>query len=72
MEEFKIGDKVKLNDLYFKEGRKYFGRNLRYINNFVKTVVKIYPPLLCNNDAGVVVLEDDISICTTFLEKVKE
>ena len=37
----KIGDKVKLNDRYMNEGRRYFGNKLQYKNNFSKTIIKI-------------------------------
>jgi hypothetical protein len=39
--DFKIGDQVKLNDKYYREGGLYFGRDLRYKNNFLKEIINI-------------------------------
>jgi hypothetical protein len=40
--KFIVNDKVKLSDLYFTEGRKLFGKKLKYFNGYRK-ILKVYP-----------------------------
>ena len=73
--KYKVGDVLSINDEYIKQGKLYFGKNLKN-KNFVGKVEKVYENTHDDKDGfgdvwqNIYVFKDETSICEKFLKKI--
>ena len=73
--KFKVGDTLSVNNKYLREGKAYFGKNLKY-KNFVGKVKKVHENTYGEKDGfgdvwqNFYEFENGETICETFLNQL--